>query len=224
MAAGVPDFSDAFAATAREESERLRSRALEVRARGERWVKRGEEILGEAERLEARVRELDEMLGRAPQLRIDLQTETLQGQQLREAAIQILVARIGTRTPIHYRDWYHLFTESGCVAAGKNPLATFLTQITRSPLVHRVDGQSGVYEIDPRAAYDRARGELAAAAGQLAEEEERLVRGRESGVSDSDDGLGAVRVAGARLAQAQRDLDAVIAARSSLLRERLSAA
>jgi hypothetical protein len=224
MAAGAPDFSDAFAATAREEAERLRARALEVRARGERWVKRGEEILAQADDLEARVRELDELLGRAPQLRIDLQTETLQGQQLREAAVRILAEGLGTRRPIHYRDWYRLFTESGHVAGGKDPLATFLTQITRSPLVHRVEGQSGVYEINPKVAYERARAELAAAARQLAEEEEGLARGCGPVTSDGDGALGAVRVAGARLAQAQRDLEAVITARSSLLRERLSAA
>ena len=222
MATGAADFSEAFAATAREEADRLRARALEVRARAERWLQRGQELLGEAERFESRVRELDEMLGRAPQLRVDLQTPALQGQQLREAALQILADRIGMRQPIHYRDWYRLLTEAGHVAGGKDPLATFLTQITRSPVVQRVDGKSGIYEIDPKAAYDQAREELAAAAREFADEQARLAQTSES--ANGQDHLKTVRVAGARLAQAQRKLDAVVAARSSLLRERLSSA
>jgi hypothetical protein len=225
MAAAVPDFSEEFAVTAREEAERLRVRAHELRARGDRWVHRGQEALGEAERLEARVRELDELLGRAPQLRVDLQTPALQGQHLREAAVRILVEHRGTRRPIHYREWYDLLTESGFAAAGKDPLATFLTQITRSPLVERVDGGSGVYQIDPNAAYERARAELAVTTRQLTEAEEQLnERASASDASDPDAQLQVVRAASARLAQAQRNLEAVIAARSVLLHERLAAA
>jgi hypothetical protein len=218
------DFSEAFATTAREEAERLRVRALELRARGERWVERGEEALSEAARLETRVRELDEMLGRAPQMRLDLQTEALRGQRLREAALAVVVEQVGTKKPIHYREWYRLLTDRGLVAAGKDPVATFLTQITRSPLIERVEGKGGVYKVDPRAAYERARAALAAASRELSEAQDRLAAAENSASPADDHAVGEVRAAAARFAQAQRDLDRVIAARATLLRERFVAA
>jgi hypothetical protein len=218
------DFSEAFATTAREEAERLRVRALELRARGERWVARGEEALSEAGRLETRVRELDEMLGRAPQMRLDLQTEALRGQRLREAALAVLVEHVGTRTPIHYRAWYRLLTDRGLVAAGKDPVATFLIQITRSPLIERVEGKGGVYQVDPGAAYERARAALAAASRDLSAAQDRLSGAADSASSAHEGAVGEVRAAGARFAQAQRDLDRVIAARETLRRERSAAA
>jgi hypothetical protein len=217
------EFSGVFAATAREEAERLRVRSFELRARGERWVGRGEEALAEAARLEARVRELDEMLGRAPQLRLDLQSEELRGRELREAALRVLLERLGQRRPIHYRDWYGLLGEHGVVAAGKDPVATFLTQITRSPLVERVKGESGVYLVDPGRAYKRARAELAEASRDLRAAEDRLNPVQES-EPPAAEAVKDARTAQARLTRARRDLDAVVAARSSLLRDRLTAA
>ena len=37
------------------------------------------------------------------------------------------------RDALHYRDWFDLLTRAGHAVAGKDPLAVFLTQITRSP-------------------------------------------------------------------------------------------
>jgi len=224
VADGAVDFSEAFAATAREEAERLRVRALELRARGERWVERGEEALSEAARLETRVRELDEMLGRAPQMRLDLQTEALRGQRLRAAAVAVLVEQVGTRKPIHYREWYRLLTDRGLIAAGKDPVATFLTQITRSPLIERVGGKGGVYQVDPGAAYERARAALAVASRELSEAQDRLAEAEDPSSSADGEPIAAVRAAAARFAQAKRDLERVIAARETLLRERSAAA
>lgn len=209
MAVQEPPYSDEFASTAREEVERLSLRAAEFRARGASWIERGEELLAEADRLEGRVRDLDELLGRAPQLRIDLQTRELQGQQLREAATQILLERWGTKRPIHYRDWYRLFNEAGYAAAGKDGLATFLTQVTRSPIVSRVEGQSGVYELDPIGAYDRARSIYAGARKALTEIQVAVPSNREATERLS-------RQARERLAKAKRQLDEVIEARTAL--------
>jgi hypothetical protein len=44
-----------------------------------------------------------------------------------------------------------LVTNAGYAVAGKDPLAVFLTQVTRSPVV-RKSAQPGVYEIDRDAA------------------------------------------------------------------------
>lgn len=211
MATHPAPFSDEFATTAREEAERLSVRASELRARGERWLARAHAVLAEAERLEAQVRDLDELLGRAPQLRIDLQSGELQGQQLREAAARILLERRGPGVPIHYREWYELLTEDGLVAGGKDPLATFLTQITRSPIVSRVEGaESGIYLLDPKGAYDRARQELADASRSL-----RLLRVEAEGGA-SDAGL-PLAEAQQKAARAQKRLDAVVEARMNLL-------
>lgn len=218
MASSPAPFSDDFARTAREEADRLRVRAGELQARGERWIARGQQLVQEAERLHNRVRDLDELLGNAPQLRIDLQSKTLQGQRLREEATRILLAQYGLRTPIHYRAWYGLLTDSGLEAGGKDPLATFLTQITRSPVVERVEDGGGMYQLDPQGAYERARGELAEARRALTGLEEC---GAGSG---AEDGRDSVDLAEQRLARAQRKLDAVLEARSNLFRERLSAA
>jgi hypothetical protein len=207
MAANPASFSDSFAVTAREEAERLSMRAEELRVRAERWIERGAALLHEAERLEARTRDLEELLGRAPQLRLDLQTTELQGQQLREEATKILLVRRGVRSPVHYREWYEFVTSSGLKVGGKNPIATFLTQITRSPLVSRVDGRSGVYELDPGGAYSRARTELAEASrvyGDVREAGHPMKAERE------------VEQAEERLAKARRQFEAVLRARTAL--------
>jgi hypothetical protein len=209
MAVQEPPYSDGFAKTARQEVERLGLRAAELRARGERWIERGEALIADAVRFEGQVRDLDELLGRAPQLRIDLQSRELQGQQLREAAAQILLERRGARHPIHYRDWYQLLTEAGYAAAGKNGLATFLTQITRSPIVSRVKGESGVYELDPLGAYDRARAAYAEASKALTEVQVSVPATREASEL-------LTRKAHEQLTKAKRQLDDVVAARTAL--------
>jgi hypothetical protein len=221
MAAPVSDFSDQFEQIARDETEHLRVRAIELRTRSERWAARGQELAAEAERLEARVRHLDELLGRAPQLRLDLQTQTLRGQQLREEAVRILIEKRGIRQPIHYREWYGLLRDQGLVAAGKDPMATFLTQITRSPLVERVDG--GVYQVDPATVYQRARNELAEATRELTAAEETLAHVAD-GNGGVDENVAQVRRAQERSQAAQRRLDAILSARALIVREQLSAA
>jgi hypothetical protein len=170
----VHAFSDDFNEVARNEADLLRVRAIELRARAEHWAERVRELTLAAEKVEARLRDLEELLGRAPQLRLDLQTQELQGQQLRQEAVRILVEARGARQPIHYREWYSLLRDRGIVATGKDPLATFLTQIIRSPLVERVDGKSGVYRVDPASAYERARAGVAAAARELADAEDAV--------------------------------------------------
>lgn len=199
MASEPPEFSDEFAVTARDEAARLAARAQEIRSRGEHWLRRAGELLREADRLDHGVRELDELLGRAPQLRLDLQSQILQGHRLREEATRILLERRGLCVPIHYREWFDLLAEEGVTVAGKDPLATFLTQVTRSPVVVRVDEGQGVYELDPHGAYERARGQL----------QEVLAEASTNGESEK------------RLQAARRQLDAVLEARTLLLRPRL---
>jgi chaperonin cofactor prefoldin len=71
----------------------------------------------------------------------------LRGPAIRAAAVRVLLAHPRRPEAIHYREWFELLNEAGHSVAGKDPLAVFLTQLSRSPLVRR-GTQSGVYELD----------------------------------------------------------------------------
>jgi hypothetical protein len=89
----------------------------------------------------------------------------LRGARIRETAVRVLAANSQPDAPVHYRDWFELLTSQGFMPAGKDPLATFLTQIGRSPVVQRTTTQ-GMYVLDlefPR----RARERLARLAAEL---------------------------------------------------------
>jgi hypothetical protein len=73
----------------------------------------------------------------------------LRGPAIREAAVAAL--RASGADALHYRDWYELLTRAGHEIAGKDPLAVFLTQISRSPML-RKGARPGVYELDREAA------------------------------------------------------------------------
>ncbi len=74
---------------------------------------------------------------------------TLRGPAIREAAVRALVERGGDA--LHYREWFELLTATGHEIAGKDPLAVFLTQLSRSPAL-RKGARAGVYELDRQAA------------------------------------------------------------------------
>ena len=70
----------------------------------------------------------------------------LKGPEVRRVAVGLLAAD-PTRPALHYRDWYQRLLDAGYAVAGKDGLAVFLTQLSRSPVVRR-STQAGVYEID----------------------------------------------------------------------------
>lgn len=74
----------------------------------------------------------------------------LRGPAIREAALRVLIAQPGPIEALHYRQWYELLVEAGFRVAGKDPLAVFLTQLSRSPLVRKASAP-GVYEVDRQA-------------------------------------------------------------------------
>jgi hypothetical protein len=92
------------------------------------------------------LRHMDEMLGIAPQLSLDGHSE-LRGQKLQEIAVELLRQQKGVGIEVHYKDWYGLLVETGVVVGGKDPLATFLTQIGRAPNVESVRPRSGLYRL-----------------------------------------------------------------------------
>lgn len=91
----------------------------------------------------------------------------LRGAAIREAAVRALAGHAVPGAPVHYRDWFELLLAQGFVPAGKDPLATFLTQIGRSPLVKRSTA-SGIYSLDLEFP-ERARQQLAGLNAQLNE-------------------------------------------------------
>jgi hypothetical protein len=93
------------------------------------------------------LRQIDEMLGLAPQLSLEALHGELRGQRLREIAIDLLRKKRDVGDVVHYRDWYALLLDEGLRVAGKDPLATFLTQIARSPGVESVRPRSGLYRL-----------------------------------------------------------------------------
>jgi hypothetical protein len=92
------------------------------------------------------LRQMDEMLGLAPQLSLDAHGE-LRGQKLQEIAVELLRQKKGVGVEVHYRDWYGLLLEAGLVVGGKDPLATFLTQVGRAANVESVRPRSGLYRL-----------------------------------------------------------------------------
>jgi len=82
----------------------------------------------------------------------------LRGPAIREAAVRVLLAQPQRIEAVHYRRWYELLREAGHTVAGKDPLAVFLTQLSRSPVVRKASAP-GVYELD-RHAPDRLRQRL----------------------------------------------------------------
>jgi septal ring factor EnvC (AmiA/AmiB activator) len=70
----------------------------------------------------------------------------LRGPAIRAAAVRAVAQNPG-REVLHYRDWYELVLSEGVSIAGKDPLAVFLTQLNRSPLVRKTS-KAGVYELD----------------------------------------------------------------------------
>jgi hypothetical protein len=117
----------------REQSQRLHA-----------LTERVDEELDEALRM---LRSVEEMLGLAPQLSLDAYHGELRGRRLREIAVQILRQRRGCEAVIHYREWYDLVTAAGIRVAGKDPLATFLTQVSQAPEVRSERPRSGLYRL-----------------------------------------------------------------------------
>jgi hypothetical protein len=139
-------------------SNRLANAVAAERAALERERARLEEQAGELrvalERIERGLAEIDAQCGlldrlAAPESPLAAPSEPgragLRGPAIREAAVRALVA--DGREALHYREWFELL---GHEVAGKDPLAVFLTQLSRSPVV-RKGARPGVYELDRQA-------------------------------------------------------------------------
>lgn len=215
-------YSESYLDATRAEADRLAVDAERLRAEAAQHVAAADRISSEALAIEQHVRDLDELLGRAPQLRLDVEPGGLRGQKLRQAAVEILASRLGLNRPIHYRDWYRLVRdEAGQDVEAKDPLATFLVQISRSPFVTKAN-EPGVYLLDPDRAGEQALATLQAAEAVVREAEQGYADARRRQAGDGDPASIEARrrldTSRRRLAQAQREM-AQIARHQTELRE-----
>ena len=129
-----------------QERRQVQARLEELRAQSQRLRELVDQVdrdVNEAARL---LRRMDEMLGLAPQLALEVDGE-LRGRKLQEVAVQLLREQRRPGTTLHYREWYALLLDTGARIAGKDPLATFLTQVSRADAVESVRPRSGLYRL-----------------------------------------------------------------------------
>jgi hypothetical protein len=91
------------------------------------------------------------------------ESTVVRGAAIRTTAVRVLAERRPNQH-VHYTEWYRLLLEAGYRIETGDPLATFLTQISRSPVVRRAG--KGMYEID-HGASGRIRQRLATLREQL---------------------------------------------------------
>jgi hypothetical protein len=102
----------------------------------------------------------------------------VRGRALRRIAAQLLWRTSGERE-IHYREWFERLLAEGYAVGGRDPLASFLTNIRDSPAVVR-GAQPGYYRLD-RGRRDVLARRLAEKAAELADLEAALASARAAG-------------------------------------------
>ncbi len=123
----------------------LQVKVEQSRQRAERMRELADQADEHAVAEEKLLRDLAGVLGLSAQTSMDDLDGRLRGQRLREVAVQVLADRHGAGEPIHYRVWFNLLREDGYVIAGKDPLATFLAQVSRAERVESMGKRSGLY-------------------------------------------------------------------------------
>jgi hypothetical protein len=142
----VANLSEHVQEAVAQEREVVAARLEALRAQSARLHELAERVDADVLAAERMLRRMDEMLGLAPQLSLDAQGE-LRGQKLQEIAVELLREKRGVGVEVHYRDWFELLLGAGMQVGGKDPLATFLTQIGRAPEVESVRPRSGIYRL-----------------------------------------------------------------------------
>jgi chaperonin cofactor prefoldin len=159
------------AAAERAELEKHRERILRERDSLRAELTRIEDSLAEVDdrrRLLDRLAPIDQATSSEPEP-LESSGSEAPVHQLRGPAIREIAVRLLAESPqveaMHYRAWFELLTEKGYAVTGKDPLAVFLTQVSRSPAV-RKGTQAGVYEVD-RQAPQRLRTQLERLHGEM---------------------------------------------------------
>jgi len=134
------------------EAHRLEQRAEAITAELQRLVEAREEIRQQVSLLD-QLAPVTTPVARAPQdddrrAGSDSSHEPpngyLRGARIRAVAVRLLAASANADRPVHYQQWFDLFTRAGFGIKAQDPLGTFLTQVTRSPVVQKAQGP-GLY-------------------------------------------------------------------------------
>lgn len=142
----VAHLSDHVHDAVAQERDVVASRLEALRGQSRRLHQLADQVDADVAETARLLRQIDEMLGVAPQLSLDASGE-LRGQKLQEIAIELLRQKKGTGVEVHYRDWFTLLLDTGIRVAGRDPLGSFLTQVSRSPAVESVRPRSGLYRL-----------------------------------------------------------------------------
>src|SRR5581483_6435796 len=139
--------SSDFVQAAKAERDHLADRLAEAQERLERFETLAAEAREEAKTLTDSIRAIEEVAGLAPQIAMCEISEELRGERLREVALEVLQRLSASGDPVHYRIWFDALVEAGFRVSGRDPLATFLTQITRIDSVESIGRRSGLYRL-----------------------------------------------------------------------------
>lgn len=145
MAASSP--SSDFVEAAEAERDLLAVRLSEARERLEHFEALAAGARDEVQSLTDSIRAIEEVAGLAPQLALCEISEELRGERLRVVALEVLQRLSATGDPVHYRAWFDALVEAGYSVSGRDPLATFLTQVGRMDGVESVGRRSGLYRL-----------------------------------------------------------------------------
>jgi hypothetical protein len=155
--------SNRLAAAAAAERARLERDARRLERRAEALTIELEKLIAGREEIRHQLALLDQLAPAAnpakapvePQgiRRVALATDSepangyLSGARIRAVAVRLLAASEAGARPIHYQAWYELVIRAGFGITARDPLGTFLTQISRSPIVQKAEGP-GFYRLD----------------------------------------------------------------------------
>jgi hypothetical protein len=129
----------------RAEYRALAASIAQQRERAERLQDLADRARSQAEHDEQSLVGLASVLGLGPQMCLEQLDERLRGQRLQEIAVQVLAKHRAPGESVHYKQWYGLLREAGYSVGGKDPLATFLATVSRSPHVQAVGQRTGLY-------------------------------------------------------------------------------
>jgi hypothetical protein len=117
------------------------------RARAQRLRALADQAAEQVAADEGLLRSMAEVLGISSQTTIEQLGGALRGRRLREVAVVVLRKHYAPGAEIHYREWYDLVASEGIAVAGKDPRATFLSQVSRADDVEAVGRRTGRYRL-----------------------------------------------------------------------------
>lgn len=141
------ELSPEFKAMAAAEREALLKRYDECKARSDHHAELAAQAMREADRYARTIRELGEILEVEDQLSLVDLSDQLRGERLRDVAAEVLWRHHSAGEVVHYKEWFQLVVADGYRIGGKDPSATFLTQVARVESVERVGRRSGLYRL-----------------------------------------------------------------------------